>query len=153
MLAMSSNSSLGVLLLKLVIFFVSQTIYNFAVLCRCYFYIPFDEHKPLLWVKAVFEDHRKRMYNTNLIEKIVAKAEDDLSGVSEMIKQEKPFTEKHLQVVLEDLATSCSKYLSLTKGKAGGGGSQPGRNKLDKERSRMCHHEMVRGFKCQFFDK
>ena len=44
----------------------------FAIL-RFYYYLPIEDEKPLLWVKGVFEEHRRRMYNTNMLEKIVEK--------------------------------------------------------------------------------
>ena len=40
---------------------------------RFYYFLPYDEEKPVLWVKGMFEDHRKRMYGTNMIEKIINK--------------------------------------------------------------------------------
>ena len=39
---------------------------------RCYYYLRLNE-KPCLWVKGTFEDHRKRMYTSNIIEKIAEK--------------------------------------------------------------------------------
>ena len=40
---------------------------------RYYFFVPYEEEKPLLYVKGIFEDHRKRMYGTNMIEKVAEK--------------------------------------------------------------------------------
>lgn len=112
-------------------------------ICRSYYYLPYDEEKPILWVKSVFEDHRRRMYNANMIEKIAGKLEDGLADVNEMMKQERPFPERRLRGVLEELGSSCSRYQTLNQGKSSGGGAQPGRNKLDKERHRLCQREVV----------
>ena len=38
-----------------------------------YYYMPFNETKPCLFVCAMFEDLRKRMFHTNLIDRIVEK--------------------------------------------------------------------------------
>ena len=40
---------------------------------RFYYYLPYDEDKPCLWVKGMFEDHRRRMFNSNIVEKIIDK--------------------------------------------------------------------------------
>ena len=61
-----------------------------------------------------------------------------------MMRQERPFPERRLRGVLEELATGCSRYGSLMKGKSGGAGS--GRTKLDKERHKLCLREMVNTF-------
>ena len=39
---------------------------------RCYYYLRLND-KPCLWVKGAFEDHRRRMFNSNIIEKIAEK--------------------------------------------------------------------------------
>ena len=116
-------------------------------------------------MKGVFEDNRKRMFNTNIISKITTKLvccvinkintnffqrtniiiyilqETGLADVNEMRAQERPFPERRLRGVLEELATGCSRYISLTHGKHGGVGV--GRTILDKERYRLCQREMV----------
>ena len=38
-----------------------------------YFYIPYQKEKPCLYVCSRFEDLRKRLYHTNLIDRIVEK--------------------------------------------------------------------------------
>ncbi len=64
-----------------------------------------------------------------------------MADVGEMIRQDQIFPERRLRGVLDDLATMCSRYGSLTHGK-----SMPatGRTKLDKERTRLCQREVVR---------
>ena len=37
---------------------------------KIYYHMPFYEEKPCVYVKEMFEDHRRRMYNTNMLEKI-----------------------------------------------------------------------------------
>ena len=61
-----------------------------------------------------------------------------------MIRQDQIFPERRLRGVLDDLATMCSRYGSLTHAKSM---SATGRTKLDKERMRLCQREVVsRGF-------
>lgn len=40
---------------------------------KFYYNLPYYEDKPCVYVKQVFEDHRRRMYNTNIIDKIAEK--------------------------------------------------------------------------------
>ena len=67
--------------------------------------------------------------------------EDGLADVNEMLRQEKLFSEKRLRGVLEELIVGCTRYYALVKGS--GGGTTVGRNKLDKERLKLCQREMV----------
>ena len=83
------------------------------------------------------------MYNTNMIDKIADKLDDGLSDVNEMVRQERQFIERRLRGVLDELAQNCSRYMTLTQGKSGGG--QAGRTKLDKERHKLCQREVVGG--------
>ena len=57
-----------------------------------------------------------------------------------MIRQDQIFPERRLRGVLDDLATMCSRYGSLTHAKSM---SSAGRTKLDKERMRLCQREVV----------
>ncbi len=59
-----------------------------------------------------------------------------------MMKQERPYPERRLRGVLEELATSCSKYGNLSTSKTGAGPSS-GKTKLDKERTKLCQREIV----------
>ena len=40
---------------------------------KCYYHMPFYEEKPCVYIKSNMEDHRRRLYNVNIIEKIVEK--------------------------------------------------------------------------------
>ena len=42
-------------------------------MCRFYFHLPYYEDKPCVYVKEHMEDHRRRMYNSNIIDKIADK--------------------------------------------------------------------------------
>ena len=71
--------------------------------------------------------------------------EDGLADVTEMQRLERKgmSTERRLRNVLDELATSCSRYYTLTSGKGSGGGGGAGRTKLDKERAKLCQREIV----------
>ena len=40
---------------------------------RQYFFLPYWDDKPTMWIRATFPDHRRRMYNSNVISKITEK--------------------------------------------------------------------------------
>ncbi|XP_053394701.1 otoferlin-like isoform X1 [Mercenaria mercenaria] len=107
---------------------------------KVYYHLPFYEEKPCLYVREMFEDHRRRMYNTNILEKIAEKLEDGIGEVNEMISQEQPFPEKRLRGVFEELGAACSKFVSLVKGTGGGGSA--GKTRLDKERHKLLVREL-----------
>ncbi|XP_046585626.1 otoferlin-like isoform X5 [Haliotis rubra] len=106
---------------------------------KCYYHLPYYEDKPCVYIKELFEDHRRRMYNCNIIEKVVEKLEAGISEVQDMIKSETPFPERRLRGVFEELGQGCSKFVSLVKGTAGGSAAK---TKLDKERHKLLVREM-----------
>lgn len=107
---------------------------------RIYYIMPYYEEKPCMYVKENFEDHRRRMYNTNILRKIITKLENGLNEVQELINQELPFPERRLRGVLEELGLGCSRYVSLVKSSSGCG--SPNKTKLDKERSKLLIREI-----------
>lgn len=38
-----------------------------------YYYIPYNDNKPCVWVRSIWQDHRRRMYNSNVLAKIADK--------------------------------------------------------------------------------
>ena len=40
---------------------------------RQYYFLPYWDDKPTMWIRATFPDHRRRMYNSNVIAKITDK--------------------------------------------------------------------------------
>ncbi|XP_076320149.1 otoferlin-like isoform X2 [Tachypleus tridentatus] len=106
---------------------------------RQYYYLPYGDDKPCMWVRSVWQDQRRRLYNSNIISKIAEKLESGLIDVQEMVRLERPHVDRRLRGVLEELATGCSRYLTIMKGTGGGA---TGKTKLDKERLKMCQREM-----------
>ncbi|KAK3090409.1 hypothetical protein FSP39_011632 [Pinctada imbricata] len=105
---------------------------------KCYFHMPYYEDKPCVYLKTNWEDHRRRLYNVNVMEKIIEKLDDGISDVQEMIQQEQPFPEKRLRGVFEELGSACSKFVTIVKGS----GTQGAKTKLDKERQKLLIREM-----------
>ncbi|CAB4068037.1 OTOF [Lepeophtheirus salmonis] len=93
---------------------------------RLYYYLPYWDDKPTTYIRSVFPDHRKRMYNSNAISKIADKLEENLREVHNMIEMEDP---------------SCTKYGNLCRS-TNSSLSNQGRTRLDRERSKLCINEL-----------
>ncbi|KAK4312408.1 hypothetical protein Pmani_016177 [Petrolisthes manimaculis] len=107
---------------------------------KIYYFLPFWDDKPCLYVRTVFQDHRRRLFNSNIIDGIATKLEEGLGEVSALLDEEDGSAERKLREVLEELVSACGRYLSLAR--AAAAASTPGRTKLDKERLRLCQREI-----------
>ncbi|XP_025413884.1 otoferlin-like isoform X4 [Sipha flava] len=107
---------------------------------KVYYYLPLREDKPCLHVKSIWPDYRRRMYNSNIINKISDKLEEGLNEVSFLVDDDDPGKEEKLKFVLDELSSSCNRYVNFTKGVGCGQGL--GKTKLDKERMKLCLREM-----------
>uniref|UniRef100_A0A6I8RRJ9 Otoferlin n=1 Tax=Xenopus tropicalis TaxID=8364 RepID=A0A6I8RRJ9_XENTR len=67
-----------------------------------------------------------------------AQQEEGLNDVHEMIKTEKPYPERRLRGVLEELSSSCFRFVTL----ANKDQNQNGQTKLDRERLKSCMREL-----------
>ncbi|XP_073788760.1 otoferlin isoform X46 [Danio rerio] len=105
---------------------------------RNYFHLPYFEKKPCIYIKSWWQDQRRRLYNSNIMDKIADKLEEGLNDVQEIIKTEKAYPERRLRGVLEELSTSCSRFVTL----ANKDQNLSGRTKLDRERLKSCMREM-----------
>uniref|UniRef100_A0A665X1M3 Otoferlin n=1 Tax=Echeneis naucrates TaxID=173247 RepID=A0A665X1M3_ECHNA len=105
---------------------------------RNYFHLPYFEKKPCVYIKSWWQDQRRRLYNSNMMDKIADKLEEGLNDVQEVIKTEKAFPERRLRGVLEELTVGCSRFVSLANKDV----NLAGRTKLDRERLKSCMREM-----------
>ncbi|GLV33991.1 misfire [Carabus blaptoides fortunei] len=106
---------------------------------RQYYFLPYWDNKPCMHVRSVWPDHRRRMYNSNIIAKISDKLEEGLAETHTLLEAEDT-ADTHLRHVLEELSVSCTKYVQLNKSNSCGPGA--GRTKLDKERMKLCQREI-----------
>lgn len=109
---------------------------------KMHYYLPYWDNKPCMHIRSVWPDYRRRMYNSNIISKIIDKLDEGLIEVSALIEAEDSNAESKLKSVLEELSLSCGKYVSISKANANAPGS--GKTKLDKERLKLCIREIVR---------
>ncbi|XP_039241950.1 otoferlin-like, partial [Pipra filicauda] len=105
---------------------------------RNYFHLPYLERKPCVYIRSWWQDQRRRLYNSNIMDKIADKLEEGLNDVQEMIKTEKPHPERRLRGVLEELSGGCQRFVALADRE------QPhsSRTRLDRERLRSCLREL-----------
>ncbi|EZA59254.1 Otoferlin, partial [Ooceraea biroi] len=105
---------------------------------KIYYFLPYWDDKPCLHVRSIWPDYRRRMYNSNIIGKIVDKLEEGLSEVQAHL--EDSTCEKLLKTSLEELSANCNRYVSISKSSVTGPGV--GKTKLDKERTKLCQREL-----------
>ncbi|XP_067214358.1 otoferlin-like isoform X2 [Linepithema humile] len=105
---------------------------------KIYYFLPYWDDKPSLHVRSIWPDYRRRMYNSNIIGKIVDKLEEGLSEVQ--LHLEDSTCEKLLKSTLEELSANCNRYVSISKSSVTGPGV--GKTKLDKERTKLCQREL-----------
>ncbi|KAG0710969.1 Otoferlin [Chionoecetes opilio] len=105
---------------------------------KLYYFLPFWDDKPCLYVRTPFQDHRRRLYNSNIIDGLAVKLEEGLGEAAALLEEEDGSAERRLKEVLEVLVAGCTNYLGLSRAAA----VTPGRTKLDKERQRLCQREI-----------
>ncbi|XP_055296702.1 otoferlin isoform X2 [Sitodiplosis mosellana] len=107
---------------------------------KLYYYLPYWDYKPCMNVRCHFPDLRRRMYNSNMIAKLVDAMEEGLHNTNSLIENEDARAEVKLRTTLEELASGCLKYVAITKNSLTGPGT--GKTKLDKERMKLCEREI-----------
>ncbi|KAG8297658.1 hypothetical protein J6590_031698 [Homalodisca vitripennis] len=107
---------------------------------RTYYFLPYWDDKPCMHVRSLWPDYRRRMYNSNIINKIVEKLEEGLAEVQGLVEGEEGAAERQLRSVLEELSVGCARYSSITRGAGSGPGI--GKTKLDKERMKLCQRDI-----------
>ncbi|KAI4500926.1 hypothetical protein M0802_004137 [Mischocyttarus mexicanus] len=105
---------------------------------KTYYFLPYWDDKPCLHVRSIWPDYRRRMYNSNIIGKIADRLEEGLTEIQQRIEDQAG--EKLLKTVLDELSSSCNRYVGISKSSATGPGV--GKTKLDKERMKLCQREM-----------
>ncbi|XP_065364288.1 otoferlin-like [Calliphora vicina] len=105
-----------------------------------HYYLPYWDYKPCMDVRCTLPDLRRRMYNSNMLSKMAEKFEDGLNETKRLIEDEDAKAEVRLRSILEDLASACLRYQTITKTNSMSAGS--GKTKLDKERIKLCLREI-----------
>ncbi|XP_063373180.1 otoferlin-like [Cydia amplana] len=105
-----------------------------------YYYLPYWDHKQCMHVRSIWPDHRRRMYNSNMICNIVEKFEEGLLDAQTAIENDAGAENKGvtaLKAVLEAVSAACAQYARHMAN-----GPPIGNTKLDRERQKMCIFEI-----------
>ncbi|XP_078483992.1 otoferlin isoform X2 [Ciona intestinalis] len=106
---------------------------------KYYYHMPFFEQKPCVYLTSYWHDHKRRLYNSNIMHRIADKLDEGLQDVQEMIKTGHERPDRRLRGVAEELINGCASYTRLVKGT---GGMGAGRTRLDRERNKLCLREV-----------
>uniref|UniRef100_A0A8C6TUZ0 Otoferlin n=1 Tax=Neogobius melanostomus TaxID=47308 RepID=A0A8C6TUZ0_9GOBI len=87
---------------------------------RNYFHLPYFEKKPCVYIKSWWQDQRRRLYNSNMMDKIADK-----------LVSHTTFPQRQMLCQQDRFVTLANKDLN-----------QAGRTKLDRERLKTCMREM-----------
>ena len=52
---------------------------------RLYYFLPYWDEKPTVYIRSSFPDHRRRMYNSNAIQKVTDKVVSRIKTISQCI--------------------------------------------------------------------
>nr|XP_013189195.1 unnamed protein product [Amyelois transitella] len=107
---------------------------------KAYYYLPYWDSKQCMHVRSIWPDHRRRMYNSNLISNIIEKFEEGLSEVQQAIDTDCGVESTGVAVLkatLEAASNACAAYVRHMTN------APPiGNTKLDRERQKMCLYEI-----------
>ncbi|XP_066930260.1 otoferlin-like isoform X4 [Clytia hemisphaerica] len=107
---------------------------------RQYYHLPYEENKPCLHIKLQWQDHRRRLYLSNMLYKLLETLTDNLDDIQERVKMDFDDTFKFLQRTLQELLQHCQHFVSIADGRISG--PTIGRTKLDRERNKLCLSEI-----------
>ncbi|XP_014369899.2 otoferlin-like [Papilio machaon] len=107
---------------------------------KTYYYLPYWDNKQCMHVRSIWPDHRRRMYNSNMISSIIEKFEEGLTDAQLAIESDNGPDNTciaGLKATLDCVSNACAAYVRHMTG------SQPfGNTKLDRERQKMCLNEI-----------
>ncbi|KAI8430628.1 hypothetical protein MSG28_000832 [Choristoneura fumiferana] len=107
---------------------------------KSYYYLPYWDHKQCMHVRSIWPDHRRRMYNSNLIANVIEKFEEGLTYAQACIENEggrDSGSVAALRAALEAASAACAQYARHVAQ------APPiGNTKLDRERQKMCLFEI-----------
>ncbi|GCC25918.1 hypothetical protein chiPu_0004330 [Chiloscyllium punctatum] len=75
---------------------------------RCYYYLPFNNKKPCMYVKSHWEDQIFRLHSSNVLDKIADRLEEDLEEIKECMKVSDSRVNKKMKAILWEFIVRCS---------------------------------------------
>uniref|UniRef100_A0ABM5GCL9 Fer-1-like protein 6 n=1 Tax=Pogona vitticeps TaxID=103695 RepID=A0ABM5GCL9_9SAUR len=105
---------------------------------RNYYYLPYDEKKPCIYIKSFWGDQTFRLYFSNILEKMAALLEEGLQHVKDLIKVSEMESEEKMRSTLTDFITQSRAFIANAEKKS----KQMNRTALDKKRMTLCKQEL-----------
>ncbi|XP_043544464.1 fer-1-like protein 6 isoform X2 [Chiloscyllium plagiosum] len=82
---------------------------------RCYYYLPFNNKKPCMYVKSHWEDQIFRLHSSNVLDKIADRLEEDLEEIKECMKVSDSRVNKKMKAILWEFIVRCRNFASFTE--------------------------------------
>ncbi|ELU05062.1 hypothetical protein CAPTEDRAFT_184805 [Capitella teleta] len=120
--------------------FSSTPAQNAISIDNTYCYMPWKEEKPCLFVGALFEDERKRLYHSNMIQGMSDKMEEGLEDTGQMIKNDHELSHRRLRGVIEEFEHGLDDYMRHAPLLGVGAGA--GKTNLDRHRLNFCKNSL-----------
>ncbi|XP_077301198.1 ferlin family C2 domain-containing myoferlin misfire [Arctopsyche grandis] len=98
---------------------------------RMHYYIPYFDRKPCMCVKSKWPNHLRRMYISNLLERLYERLEEGLHNAAEAVEDDGVAI---LRATLNDLHHGCCRFLQLRRSSTLAGAV----TELDKRRNELC---------------
>ncbi|KAJ7338117.1 hypothetical protein JRQ81_010703 [Phrynocephalus forsythii] len=106
---------------------------------RNYYYLPYDERKPCVYIKSFWGDQTFRLYFSNTLEKMADLLEEGVQQVKDLIKVSETASEEKMKSTLTDFINQSRTFIGNAEKKS----KLMNRTALDKKRLRLCKQELV----------
>ncbi len=82
---------------------------------RQYFFLPYWDEKPTMYIRSPFPDLRRRMYQSNVIDRIATKLDENLKELHTLIENEDEGVDAKLKATFEQVQQGKSN-MSISRG-------------------------------------
>ncbi|CAK1554752.1 unnamed protein product [Leptosia nina] len=107
---------------------------------RYYYFLPYWDTKQCMHVRSIWPDHRRRLYNSNMLSYIIDILEDGITDAETALRTNGCLENTalaSLKSVMETVTIHCAKYIEYMNNS-----SPIGNTKLDRERQKLCIYEI-----------
>ncbi|XP_072323171.1 fer-1-like protein 6 [Scyliorhinus torazame] len=105
---------------------------------RNYYYLPFNNKKPCVYVKSQWEDQIFRLHSSNFLDKIADRLEEGLEEIKEYMKVSDSRMDKKMKDVLKEFIARCRHFSAFAETKL----ERVDQTALDKKRLITCRVEL-----------
>ncbi|XP_078395891.1 fer-1-like protein 6, partial [Cetorhinus maximus] len=105
---------------------------------RSYYYLPFNNKKPCIYIRSYWEDQIFRLHSSNYLDKIADRLEEGLEEIKECMKVSDSRMDKKIRDVLQEFIASCRYFSTFAERKM----EEVDQTALDKKRLITCRVEL-----------